>query len=443
MPLHPFTVSLRHETHVAADAWTLAVYAVVAIGTALLTRRRPALGIAALIVLAPLGLARYIGPTTMTLEKAGVIGLVVALLLRRSRLAAFSTQAVRVVSLSFLATFAATVASGMHADHLDVVVRETGKLVEYAVLFLTAMMAFASDPDDRPFWRGVEVSTFIVCVSAVAEYAIGAHSGILFHGTSVPRIAGFLEGPNQLAGWLEIVTPILLARAMVNRDRFLVALVVFAFVVDVLTFSRAGIIALVFGSAIVLSVMRGPRRTVVGAVLAALVAVVAGTGYALRGALPLGYFSLDQAPQVADHLANRAELYRAAIALWHRSPVFGVGAGNYELELASVGLPNVRTHANSLYLQALAEGGLLLATAIVLQIAGVLTTLGTSGIRRPLIVGTFAAVAALALHQIFDDLVFFTKVGSTYWLIIGVAVGEIAAQRLFERRVPIEPGVAA
>ena len=64
----------------------------------------------------------------------------------------------------------------------------------------------------------------------------------------------------------------------------------------------------------------------------------------------------------------------------------------------------------------------------------IIVALARSAVRRPIVVGMLAATAALAAHQIFDYLFFFPKVGSMFWLTLGVAVAEIAAQTLFARR---------
>lgn len=441
--MHPFSVSLRHPVDVPVDGSTAVAYLVAAVAVFLLTRRRPALGVAALVVLAPLGLERYVGPTTVTLLKAGVVGLLAALVLARPRFAAFGTWPVRLVALGFGLVIGATMLSAVHAEHLVPVVRETLKACEYAILAGAAVLAFATDPDDRPFWWALEVATTLVCLSAVAEYVIGAHSGIVISGMAVPRIAGVLEGPNQLSGWLEIVVPVLLARAVLHRDRVLVAVIVFAAIVDVLTFSRAGVIGLVIAIFVVLGVLHAPARNRLRVGVVAALVIAGSLAFAFRSGLPANYFSLDPTPAASTHLGNRSELWRAAIVLWSRSPLVGVGAGNYELDLAQAGLPDVRTHANSVYLQSLAEGGIVLLVMTVAQTLLVIVVLWRSGVRRPLVVGALAAAVALACHQVVDDLVFFTKVGSTYWLVMGVATAEIAARRLFERRTTGERAVAA
>lgn len=434
MILHPWTVTLRHETHVPVDLPSALVYAVCAVAVALLTRRRPALGVAALLVLAPFDFARYAGPTTITTLKAGLVGMLVALAFSRPDLAAFRTLPVRVMLAAFAATLVAIALSATHAQNLGAVVREAFKDGEYLLLFLGAIAAFATDPDDRPFWRTLELAVTLVCLSALAEYLVGAHSGILLHGASFPRIAGALEGPNQLAGYLDVALPVLVARALLHRDRRLVLVIGLAAVTDVLTISRSGIIGVALGVVVVLLVLRPLGGTAWRFAGAVALVVVTGAALALRAGVPAGYFSLDQAPQAADHLANRSQLWHAAVELWRSSPIVGVGAGNYELDLAQAGLPNVRTHANSIYLQSLAELGIIGLLVTLATFAVTIATLGRSAVRRPLVVGALGATVALAAHQTFDDLFFFPKVATAYWLVVGVAVAEIAARRLFERR---------
>jgi O-antigen ligase len=434
--LHPWTVTLRHETHVPVDVASALVYLLCAIGVAVLTRRRPALGVAALLVLAPFDVARYVGPTTITTLKAGLIGMLVALVFARPDVEAFRTLPVRAMLLAFAATLLVIALSALRAEHLGAVVREAFKQGEYVLLFLGAVAAFATDPDDRPFWRMLELAVVLVCISALAEYLVGAHSGLFLHNQTVvfPRVAGALEGPNQLAGYLGVALPVLVARALVHRDRTLVVVIALAAVTDVLTISRAGLVGAAIGVAVVLLVLRPFGNTVWrvagGVALAAAIVVVA----ALRAGVPAGYFTLDQATQSADHLANRNQLWHAAIAEWETSPLVGVGAGNYELDLAQVGLTGVRTHANSLYLQSLAECGVLGLAATLALFVVTIVTFVRSGVRRPLVVGALGATVALASHQVLDDLFFFPKVGSAYWLVVGVAVAEIAGRRLFERR---------
>ncbi len=167
MIFHPWNVALRQPTHVPVDLPSALVYLACALGVGWLTRRRPALGVAALLVLAPFDLARYAGPTTITTLKAGLVGLFVALAFSRFDLAAFRTAPVRAMLVAFAATLVAVALSALHAQHLGSVAREGLKDGEYLMLFLGAVVAFATDPDDRPLWLVLEIAVLLVSALGV------------------------------------------------------------------------------------------------------------------------------------------------------------------------------------------------------------------------------------------------------------------------------------
>src|SRR5207302_578017 len=101
-------------------------------------------------------------------------------------------------------------------------------------------------------------------------------------------------------------------------------------------------------------------------------------------------------------VGTRTNLWRAAFALWRSHPVFGIGAGNFELEIGQTGLRGVRTHTNSLYLQSLVEGGIpsLAATLWLTYVS--IATFARDRLRSPFVAAAFGGSIAFGLHQIFD-----------------------------------------
>jgi O-antigen ligase len=436
--LRPFTVTLLHPARVPVDLASGLVFLACAIAVFMLARRRLSLGVGALFVLAPFDLARYAGSTTITTLKAGLVGLIVALVLSRSNVRVFWRPPVRAIAIAFVALLGAIVLSAWHAQHLGEVLREGLKNAEYLLLFAVAVACLVRDPDDAGLWRMLEAGIALVCISALSEYALGAHNGMFLHGKAwiVPRIAGVLEGPNQLAGYLDVALPLLVARALLLPNRVGTIVLTLAALTDLLTISRGGIFGAIVGILAVAVILR-PPVTLAWRYAAAAVAVViaAGAAFAVRAGVPPGYFSLHQQAQAADHLGNRAELWHAAVALWRTSPITGVGAGNYELDLGEVGLVGVRTHANSLYLQALAELGLVGFAATIGLLVTTILVLARSALRQPLVVGALGATFALGVHQVLDDMFFFPKVASGYWIVVGCAVAQVAHLSTFRARV--------
>jgi O-antigen ligase len=122
---------------------------------------------------------------------------------------------------------------------------------------------------------------------------------------------------------------------------------------------------------------------------------------------------------------TRPILWHAALAMARAHPLLGVGAGNFELLLQRYGAPpGVRTQANSLYLEAAADGGVVLLLATVLAaLVPPLVLVRARGARFALAIGI--AGLALAAHGLIDDVTFYTKVGQLWWVLAGVAAASV------------------
>jgi O-antigen ligase len=200
----------------------------------------------------------------------------------------------------------------------------------------------------------------------------------------------------------------------------------------VLTFSRAGIAGLLIAVATVAVIERHALRSLATAIGCGLAAAIAIFG-AWYDAMLHGYFGLYPLRGAADEtggVGHRTELWRAAVQLWRTSPLSGIGAGNYEFSLDRAGLHGVRTHANSWYLQALAEGGILLLAA---TLGFIVATLDVLRLRlresAPWTLAAFAVTLALALHHFVDDLVFYQQVGTPWMLLIGIGAAASVSPR--------------
>jgi O-antigen ligase len=410
--------------------WTM-LFTLLFVVTAIAVSARASLAVAGLVASTPFALAHGLLGTTVTLPKVVLVGAIVGLAAQRGSLKILRARPIGAVLAAMTAVTVVVAATVAVAHYPGPAVRETFKWLQYGLVVAVAYVAYERDPDDRTIvWTWAAV-TLLVTLLAIGQYAIGAPSGFAFAGTVVPRIAGPLEGPNQLAGYLEISLAVLCA--WYRPSALLGAAIAIAACALALTFSRAGIFAAAIGVGIVVSLKGAQRRPLLTplAIGAALGAVGAGT-WMILARVP---GALAQAPQMLSPggVGYRRELWRAAIALWRQHPLLGVGAGNYELELASVGVQGVRTHANSWYLQSLAEGGIALFGATVALAATLLFTLGRKlSEAAPWQIAAFAASLALVAHQAVDYLVFYPKVALGWWILVGL--GASALRRSLPKR---------
>jgi O-antigen ligase len=413
------------------DPVSAVAFAAVFLATAFVTARRASYGVAALVATMPFALARDAFGTTVTLPKAALLGVLAGL--TTYGFASFRTMSrpARAIVIALAVYLVIVALSLTGALHPAASVRETLKVAQYLLTFLAAYWCCTIDGDDRPIVVAVAATAIVVAITALAQEAIGAPSGLFVGRIIVPRIAGVLEGPNQLAGYLQIAVAALAAWSVRRRSAVVSVAFALAACAGVLTLSRAGL----FGLAIVIVVVglaygrtawRAFRPAYAGAIAGAAVvcgwAVYAHTANVLR-------VSLEESAY-AGGVGDRHALWQAALRMWRAHPLLGVGAGNYELELDAYGAPGIRTHANSWFLQSLAEGGLALFAATIALLATILWSFGRrlrSG--SPWVVAAFAASVALTLHQIADYLVFYPKVGGAWWLLLGVAAAAAVRDR--------------
>ena len=390
----------------------------------------------AIIITAPFAVYRDLGPTELTLPKVTILAAVAGLAASRASWSGWGSAS-RLLFAAAIAIAVTTALSIAQAEFRAPAIRETLKAAQYALTFAVVIVAMRREAYEIATRIAVDAASGIVSLAALSDFFFGFKSGFWLDGHPIPRLAGPLEGPNQLAGYLAVMLPlqcafILLRRPIpLERPSFVLGIAVL-----MLTFSRGGIVTVLLSLAIVLIAVPSARKRTM---------VLLAAGGTLVGALVVGLLSLWYAHDLGaySHLASAAEsenggslglrsqLWRAAIELWRAHPLLGIGAGNFELEIPRTGLQGVRTHANSLYLQSLVEGGLPLLAAWIFALAAAIRTFSRSSLREPLIAGALAATIGLGLHQVLDFLVFYPKVGIMFWTML--ALGAATVDRVSEK----------
>jgi O-antigen ligase len=417
------------------DPFSAVLFVAAFFAAAMLTARRPAYGLCALLVATPIAFAHDLAATTITLPKCVLLGVLLGLTTYAGVTGALRRRPAPLLLGALAFYILATALSILDAAHPAAVIRETLKWVEYAAVFVAAYCCYTLDADDVALVAAAAAAGIIVGLSALVQEISGAPSGLFVGAAIVPRIAGLLEGPNQLSAYCTIAVATLGAWALVRRTALLDVALGLAVFADILTFSRAGIASLAIVAAIV--VLWGGRRAwpaLRPAMLGAIAGVAGTVWWAIYAHTP-GILRVSLASSAyAGGVGNRDELWGAALRMWRDHPLFGVGAGNFELDLPEYAVYGVRTHANSWYLQSLAEGGLVLLCA-TLGIVG--ASIGAFlekpfvarlRVQSPWVVAAIAASAALALHQIVDDFVFYPKVGGAWFLLLGIAAAAFAGE---------------
>lgn len=425
-------------------------YAAIFFATLWLARTRPPWAAAVLTGIVPFALYTHLPHTDLTLAKFALVGALAGVISTTSARSAIGRLR-RGVGAPLLYALAATVvvtaASIAVASYHEAALRQTLKACQFLALFAVTGLLAKDDPE--PSVMAAAAATLTVSLEAIAQVWTGSPSVLVVSNVIVPRAAGPIEGPNQLSGYLDVALPLLFAfsirnaapqaaKAMrrANATKLLYLAALFAgSAAMILTLSRAGIATAAVALAAVALWMRPATATTTATATGTATATATATATtaaaaaaalaALRARIGEGKAFLALLAAIAGRadtenvgtVGTRSELWHAAVALWQRHTVLGVGAGNFELELDRVGLHGVRTHANSAYLQALAETGVI---GLIVFLALTLASILPYAKRAPgnaLCAAAAAGSIALALHGIVDLLTFFEKVGQ-FWICV-------------------------
>lgn len=420
----------------------------VAVGVVAVVMLRPEYGIALALALAPLtNLELGAGEGTLKplqlLLPALSLGLVVyGFLVARGRRAFGASRGLALAVLVFV--FAA-VFSSVQALEPEQSTKKIVILVTAAALFVAVLQFCRERSRLAVVVAGAVAGLLVAGAQGVAQNYLGIRgvAGFVVDDVLVNRVQGSFGHPNQYGGYLAFLIPLALAVVLTRRfgaaARVSASAAVALGVVGLaLSFARGAIIGLVLGSLIWLAVLRPRAALAVTAVVAlASALLIPGTlrerfdPEATRGDVPL-----------------RVDIWGSALEIASRHPVLGVGVNNFAAGYER--LPSTLTfasqrhfleaeeflvppHAQNLYLNVLAEGGVVGVAALLLLLGmAVVVLYRAARARDPRTVavglGGGAGVIAVVVHS-FAEVTLLTELALPFFALAAVAAVYVALEQ--------------
>jgi O-antigen ligase len=423
---------------------------------------RPAYGIAIGLALSPLtNLGLNVGgsfgkPFHLLLPALGFAVLAYGLLLGRG-LRVHEQSVLQVTVLAFAAAALAASLTALDPSHA---VTKLFLVLAAAAIFFAVLQVCTDRHSLLVVTSGAVAGLLIAALQGIEERYRGASGGIGFvsSGHFVARVQGSFGHPNQYGGFVAFLIPVAVLVALsgaVPRWMRIVAATAAVLGLPALVFSyaRGAILALAIAS-LVWCAFRRPKIAIVAA-LAAVAIGIFFTPSALRQRFN---------PQAGQQdVPLRADIWGGAIDIYTSHPVLGVGLGNFSDAYAA--LPStlanasqrrllnqngliVPPNAQNLYLGVLAEEGIVgLAVLALLGIVSArIVWLGIrvrDGAGRAVAIGLGASLIVLAIHGIFEVMLF-SELAFPLFGLLAVVAGFVALDRAkTDRLVALEPAAAS
>ncbi len=240
------------------------------------------------------------------------------------------------------------------------------------------------------------------------------------------RPPSFLQHPNHLAGYLNLILPFALACYVLGRGKWkklggwTLGLGILALLC---TQSLGGLLA--FASILVLAIFCFVRNRRKGLVYLAGLCALLGVLYLLRQVVNPAHTE----ESVVTDAVGRALLWQTAGNYFLGSPVLGVGWGNfvnlYSLDLASL-MPPGQLETHNIYLQFLAETGLVGFVAFFYLVVQSVRQawhqwrLSSNFLDLVIAFGVLGALLSVLVHGFVDCFLFSPQYGTLLWLLLAL-----------------------
>jgi O-antigen ligase len=433
------------------SAYTLnpAVFPVLLGGAALVAVAvvRPDFGLAAALALAPL--------TNFELHSGGTFAKPFHIVLPMIAFAILGYGAILGRGVRIRSVWAAPAAVGvfvvvalvsaMHALQPSHSVTKLFLLISAVTLFFAVLQVATDARRLKVIVGGAILGLLIAAAQGLEQRYAGLPGAIGFvtNGRFVARVQGSFGHPNDYGGYLAFMLPlaagVAFSRAFSGRLRML-ALFATVAALPALAFSyaRGAMLALAVASLLWLAFAR-PRLAIVAAAAAGIL-LFAFAPSALRDRFD---------PKAGQQdVPVRADIWGSAVDIYSAHPVLGVGVGNFPVAYAA--LPStlanasqrrllnqhgllIPPHAQNLYLNVLAEGGILGVAALTLLALAIVRTVA-AGVRARapdarLVAGALgASFVTVALHSILD-VTLLSELAFPFFGLLAVCVAFVALDR--------------
>jgi putative inorganic carbon (hco3(-)) transporter len=411
--------------------------ALVVLVAAAIAFSRPSASLAMLAFIYPFDLRTFAGPVKLT-TSAALMAIIVLTWVTRHWLAAPPTWQSTPLDIPVLLFAGATLFSvtgiGGHWE-----VQAVG-LLKAAGGFLIFFIATQSLRRKTDVWL-VLGAIFGISLIQAATTALPLVNGTLTIGPT-NRASGSLLDANLFAGYLVLVMPLAIAVGVAFRSRWMIwpsLVVTLTFAIALIaTWSRSGWLDMIVATGILLLLWPEQRRRVL-AVTGSVAVILLAVGLFA----PIGV-RLGPGEGPLPELADRWSIWVAAVQITIHHPL-GVGVGNFGYYLLSYGARGA-SHAHNLFLNILAERGVIGLAAFVLVLVSLSRTLKhalektANGFDRALVVGLIATFGGYLVHSIFDATYYDYKVLLLFWLLVAMVaiLPGVLARREAGTNEPVE-----